>query len=107
MAEKTKLEPLKDSISTIRLADGEIVNQPPPRQVTHTIVKIQIPLMQNLMGDTPRALMYNESRKVMMEVMLTNALRARFKKDEVKAFFHVEVSSYNIEIGDRAPWQKW
>lgn len=105
MGDKTKLEPSNDSVSTIRLVDGGVHHQPPSRPCIKTIVKVQLPVVSNI--ESARALVYNEDRKVMLEVVLTSALRARFQKGEVKAFFHAEVSSYNVEIGDRAPWQKW
>ena len=84
------------------------VEPPQPREMKRCIVKIQLPIHPPMDLDAP-ALLYNEDRSVMQEVAVTGPLRARFRPGEFRAYFFVGISEDDVEmeIGDRAPTQKW
>lgn len=65
------------------------------------IVKVQLPLA----GD-PMAFVYSEDRSISLYVP-ASAVTRRFGGEEKKLFFHAEIVGDQLELGERAPWQKW
>jgi hypothetical protein len=100
-----KLVPTRESVSTIRTADGEVMNGPKTKPLPKTIVKVQLPLVHST--EIPLALIYNKDRSVFCQVAVTEPLIARMGR-KAKAYFNAMIDSRgNIEIDDRAPDQDW
>lgn len=68
------------------------------------IVKVQLPLYSN--RPNPKALVYNEDRSVMLEVVITHQV-GLVMGSLYKRFMWAHMDGSNLWIGDEAPWQEW
>jgi hypothetical protein len=70
------------------------------------IVKVQIPLATNDPGQTQKALVYAEGRRLVMQQKLDHATQSQMGND-LKAYFEAEYRHGRWAIGHRVTDREW
>ena len=73
--------------------------------MTEEILKVQLPLFATD-PESAIALVYNRSRKLMIEVPATDEVRAQLE-NEPKSFWWGSYVAGVLTLHRKAPWQEW
>lgn len=70
------------------------------------VVKVQVPLVSSDPKAVPLALIYDEGKKYLVQVPVTDPLRAVMKK-RPKAFFRASIDKGSLVIEEEVPDPGW